>query len=272
MKTAQEFINDQLGKAVDVDGYYGAQCWDLFAYFCKQAGYPVFSCTTTGYVKDIYKNRLSSGILNYFNNVSVMQKGDWCIWDNCAACPSSHIAMFVEDVDGARGKFLGQNQGASTANIITLPYAGNLGALRPKCYVSIPTPKPTPTPHKIGYQVHMMDLGWGAMVYDGAMAGTTGESRRVEALIIDPMGVTITAKAHLEDIGWKDYGTITKDTIIGTTGESRRLEALCLKGNIEYRVHIADEGWSAWTQADGIATLGTVGMKHAIEAIEIKAL
>ena len=271
MKTAQEFINERQGRGVDVDGAYGYQCWDLFAYFCQQAGYPVFNCNTSGYVKDIYNNRKSSGILNYFEDVAVMQKGDWCIWGNCAACPDSHIAMFVSDNNNGTGQFLGQNQltNDQRACIITLPYAGNLGALRPKCYVQAAS---TPITHKIGYKVHMYDIGWGPMVYDGAIAGTTGESRRIEALMIDPMGMAITAKAHLEDIGWKDYGTITKDTVIGTTGESRRLEALCLKGNFEYRVHIADEGWSAWTQADGIASLGTVGMKHAIEAIEIRSL
>ena len=90
--------------------------------------------------------------------------------------------------------------------------------------------------------------------------------------MIDPFGKVISAKAHLQDIGWKDYGIINKNTVIGTTGESRRLEALCLKGDLEYRVHIAEEGWSAWSRADGIASLGTVGMSHAIEAIEIKAV
>ena len=80
------------------------------------------------------------------------------------------------------------------------------------------------------------------------------------------------AKAHLQDYGWVDYGTITKNTVIGTTGESRRLEDLCLKGSFKYRVHVAGTGWTQWTNADGVATLGTVGKSKAIEAIEIKEL
>lgn len=128
---------------------------------------------------------------------------------------------------------------------------------------------------KIGYQVHMYDIGWGPMVYDGAQAGTTGQSRRVEAIRIDPLGYNITAKAHIQDIGWKNYGKINVGTVIGTTGQSLRLEAICLdctNVRLEYRVHIAKEGWSAWTKADGNATLGTVGMQKAIEAIQIRII
>lgn len=267
MVSPQQFIDAQIGKTVDVDGYYGPQCWDLFAFFCQEAGYPVFNCTTTGFVKDIYNDRYESGILNYFDDVSVMQKGDWCVWGNSPATPFSHIAMFVQDNGNGTGLFFGQNQGSPVANVTSIPYAGSLGALRPHCYIDTPVVK-----NRIGYQVHMKDIGWGSMVYDGEMAGTTGEGRRVEAVRIDPFSYIISAKAHLQDIGWVTYGIINKDTIIGTVGESRRLEALCLTGNVIYRAHIAEEGWSAWTQADGIATVGTVGMSHAIEAIEIKPL
>lgn len=266
MKSAQEFIKAQVGTVVDFDGYYGAQCWDLFALFCSQAGYPVIYCTSTGYVKDLYNDRFTNGILIHYDEVSVMQLGDWCVWGNSAATPNSHVAMFVQDNGNGTGQFLGQNQGAPTTNITTLPYAGTLGAFRPDCY------NEDKIAHGIGYQVHMQNLGWGPMAYDGQLAGTTGQARRIEALKIDPYGKVISAKAHLQDIGWKDYGIINKNTIIGTTGESRRLEALCLKGDLEYRVHIAEEGWSAWSRADGIASLGTVGMSHAIEAIEMKAV
>ena len=103
------------------------------------------------------------------------------------------------------------------------------------------------------------------------MSGTTGQSKRIEAIQIDYKG-DVYAKAHIQDIGWKDFGKITKDTIIGTTGESKRLECLCLKGNFKYRVHIQDNGWTCWTNADGIATLGSVGQGLRIEAIEISEI
>lgn len=126
-------------------------------------------------------------------------------------------------------------------------------------------------PNTIKYQAHVQEDGWQDWKTDGEIAGTTGQSKRMEALRID-WDQEVYAKAHIQGIGWVDYGKITKDTIIGTTHQEKRLECLCLKGNFMYRVHIAKYGWTPYTKADGIATLGTVGQSLAIEAIEIKEL
>lgn len=42
MASYQEFKNMVLNNAYDIDGYYGAQCWDGFAKFCQYLGYPIF--------------------------------------------------------------------------------------------------------------------------------------------------------------------------------------------------------------------------------------
>lgn len=123
-------------------------------------------------------------------------------------------------------------------------------------------------PSGLLYQAHVEGIGWQGWVQNGQTAGTTGQSKRVEAIQIDARGETY-AKAHVQDIGWVDYGKITKDTVIGTTGQAKRLECLCLKGNFKYRVHIANVGWSTWTNADGICTLGSVGQDLSIEAIQM---
>lgn len=190
MITAQEFITQRNGKAVDVDGYYGAQCWDLFAYFCKQAGYTIINCTSTGYVKDIWVNRKTNGALKNFDEVQTMQKGDWCIWGDCAAAPSSHIAMFVEDVDGKRGKFLGQNQGSSVANIITMPYAGSLGALRPKCYVA----KKATCPFKSSGKVQA--------TVDGIRVRTAASTSKGDTGLRYNKGMTLTYNKVVNADGW----------------------------------------------------------------------
>lgn len=138
MMTPHDFFTKQINKAADIDGCFGAQCWDLFAKFCLEAKYPVFNCTSSGYVKDIWNCRKTSGILKYFDEVPAdkMQDGDWAIWGNCAACPDSHIAMFRKDNGNGTGIFLGQNQGGRmSATQVNLPYKGILGALRPKCYI-----------------------------------------------------------------------------------------------------------------------------------------
>ena len=119
------------------------------------------------------------------------------------------------------------------------------------------------------YRVHIENIGWQDWKYNGETAGTTGESKRVEALEIDAP-YDVYAKAHIENVGWVDYGKVNKDIVIGTTGESKRLECLCLKAKLEYRVHIQNVGWSTWTDADGICTLGSVGQGLRIEAIEMR--
>lgn len=134
------------------------------------------------------------------------------------------------------------------------------------------TPEVSPWKSDLHFRVHIEKIGWDAVRQSGEIAGTTGRSLRVEALKIDYKGHDVYAKAHIQGIGWKDYGKITSDTIIGTVGESKRLECLCLKGNFRYRVHIQGFGWSAWTLADGISTLGTVGQALRIEAIQFEEL
>ena len=121
---------------------------------------------------------------------------------------------------------------------------------------------------KIKYRAHCAEIGWQDWKYSGETAGTTGEERRLEAIQIDYPEVE--AKAHIEGIGWVNYGKINKDTIIGSTGKGLRLECLCLKGAFKYRVHIEGSGWTCWTDADGICTLGSVGQSLRIEAIEMK--
>lgn len=139
MLSPHEFYLNTINKSIDMDGAYGAQCWDLFAYFCKLAGYPQFNCTTTGYVKDLWNDRFSSGILQYFEAVSVnsMVDGDWAVWSNCAFAPYSHLAMFRLNNNNGTGVFLGQNQGGIQATTqLNCPYNGLMGALRPKVYIN----------------------------------------------------------------------------------------------------------------------------------------
>lgn len=130
---------------------------------------------------------------------------------------------------------------------------------------------------KIAYAGHVQDIGWTSAVADGATCGTTGQSKRLEAIQIDTRhsNLDLYAKAHIANIGWKDYGKINNNTVIGTVGQSNALECLCLNctnANVVYRVHQSNFGWSSWTKADGVSTLGSVGQSLQLEAIEIKIL
>ena len=152
MKTPHEFYLETIGKLTDVDGHFGAQCWDLFAKFCRDAKYPIINCTRTGYVKDIANDMNTNGILNNFVSVGKddMQDGDWIVWGETHQTPYSHIAM-VRRVDGKDTRYktgeylitvLGQNQGGTQkATQIQMSTYGALRIFRPKVYVKTNTNK-----------------------------------------------------------------------------------------------------------------------------------
>lgn len=125
--------------------------------------------------------------------------------------------------------------------------------------------QPTQQQSKVEYEAHIQNVGWQGVRKDGQMAGTVGESKRLEALRINCPGVKF--KGHVQNIGWT--GERVSGEIIGTAGEDLRLEAVQIfKEGIKYRVHIQNKGWSNWCNSGEIA--GTVGESLRIEAIEIK--
>jgi uncharacterized protein YjdB len=139
----------------------------------------------------------------------------------------------------------------------------------------------------VRYQAHVQDKGWQEEVSSDpnqptpATAGTTGESKRVEAVrisIVDSNGAEISNaveyKAHIAYQGWDKTWSRDGETA-GTTGKSRAIEALRIRlldqyaqfYDIFYRVHIQDRGWLDWT-CNGDAA-GSVGLGKRIEALQI---
>ena len=123
----------------------------------------------------------------------------------------------------------------------------------------------------IAYLAHVQGTGDTIWMADGMTAGTIGQQKRIEAIRIKSQHCgKVYAQAHIQGIGWKDFGEIDQNTVIGTVGEEKRLECLRLKGDFEWRAHIQGTGWTAWTLADGVATLGTIGQSLRIEAFEMR--
>ena len=120
--------------------------------------------------------------------------------------------------------------------------------------------------NNIKYRVHQQTYGWSNWVSEGQVSGVAGQSKRIEAIQIDRCGKKITVKAHIQGIGWRDYGVITKDTIIGTTGQGKRIEAIEIHG-AKVQCHMQTIGW-----AENYMNLqGTLGCGKRIEAIRIKS-
>lgn len=145
-----DFKSHALGRGYDIDGAYGAQCWDGFAQYCRELGVPYANCTVSGYAKDIWEQRHNNGMLKYFDEVVDLEPGDIVVFrEDPNWTPVSHIAMFDSDIDGVYGWFLGQNQGGASYpggggvfNLARLPYSATYAtAFRLKGSASKPAEK-----------------------------------------------------------------------------------------------------------------------------------
>lgn len=127
------FVKTYNGTSHNVDGAFGAQCWDGYAFYMKWLGYSYANCTATGGAQDIWTQRASNGMLNSCDVVSTPQNGDIAVWGSNMGGGKGHVAMYYN------GKYFGQNQGDSGGpnggpfNLLAIGTAP-LGYFRPKCY------------------------------------------------------------------------------------------------------------------------------------------
>ena len=130
--------------------------------------------------------------------------------------------------------------------------------------------------------VHVQDVGWTGS-QSALEFGTTGLSRRLEAMRLTVPGMPVTGgvsyEVHAQDRGWM-LPAAENGALAGTTGQSKRLEAVRIsltgdaakEGNFSvwYRVHSQDYGWLGWAK-DG-ADAGTSGLAKRAEAIDVQIL
>lgn len=133
-------------------------------------------------------------------------------------------------------------------------------------------------PSELKVQAHVHNIGWMKEVGPNQTAGTTGQSKAIEALAITlPVKMVangdVRVQAHVQNKGWMT--SVGNGRTAGTTGQNLRMEAvrvyltsgLANQYDIWYRVHSANVGWLGWTKNGGIA--GTLGYNQAIEAIQV---
>ena len=122
------------------------------------------------------------------------------------------------------------------------------------------------------YKAHIQDIGWTDWKRIGEIAGTAGEGKRVEAIILQGNnGLDLSYRVHIEGIGWT--GWVSNGQVCGTTGQSKRIEAIEIQSNkmLEVQEHIESVGWMPSSKGTYIK-IGTEGKSLRLEAFKIRVM
>lgn len=167
-----EWKVNTLGRAFDLDGSYGCQCWDYASLFWRNVGFPAGYPLTgpNSYASECWTvNRNANASYNgtdYFeliNSLTDVKQGDIIVLNGNSSNPPGHIAFADEDYDGTGYIWcIGQNQGGTVlpggGTAVTRNHLGTsdfLGAFRYKDWVS---PTPTLTYHKFPWFIYANKL------------------------------------------------------------------------------------------------------------------
>lgn len=151
ISSSDAYKNAVLGKCIDLDGLYGAQCVDLFADFHYNYTGRWLSTNGTGAAYGLWDARDYNADDDYvlITDATQLQPGDWVIF---SGGQYGHVGMALGYYNNGYIALLGENQGGSSctgggssANIINMSLKTFRGAFRPKTYVK-PDPAPEPEP------------------------------------------------------------------------------------------------------------------------------
>ena len=156
ISSPQSFASAVLGQCVDVDGYYGSQCWDLMsAFWHNYTGRTLTTCGTgaaKGAIADGCWQKNAGNEFTMIWNPAEVQAGDIAFYSTGAW---GHTGMAMGTFNNGYFTLLGENQGGDTcpgggssANIINLSTRDFIGAFRPNIYIP-PEPKPEPQPEPV---------------------------------------------------------------------------------------------------------------------------
>lgn len=166
ISSPQAFANQTLGVCLDVDGYFGAQCWDsMAAYFLNYTGHTLYTCGTgaaKGTIQDGCWQKNAGNEFTMIWDATQIQPGDIAVY---STGQWGHIGMAMGYYNNGYFTLLGQNQGGAACpgggaagNIINLSTRDFIGAFRPNIYIKpeptppspepAPEPTPEPTPEK----------------------------------------------------------------------------------------------------------------------------
>ncbi len=150
VSSPQAFRDATYGKCVDMDGYYGSQCVDLYAAFQLSYANRWPDVCGTGAARGLWdcRNRNAGEEYELITSASDLKAGDWVIF---GGGQYGHVGMALGPESGGYVALLGENQGGSSCysggaatNIINMSTKTFLGAFRPKAYIVPEEPKEDP--------------------------------------------------------------------------------------------------------------------------------
>lgn len=122
--------------------------------------------------------------------------------------------------------------------------------------------------NKFEIQAHVQSIGWQNKAGAGEVVGTVGESKRLEAFVINSNEIDFKYRVHCQTLG--DGPLLANGQVAGTVGSSKRIEAIWIDADvdIEYCAHIQGKGWTDWKKNG--TWCGTKGQAKRIEAIKLR--
>ena len=219
ISSPQAFANQVLGQCIDVDGYYGAQCWDLMAaYFINYTGHTLYTCGTgaaKGTIADGCWQQNAGDQFTMIWNASEIQAGDIAVY---STGQWGHIGMAMGEYNNGYFTLLGQNQGGAACpgggaagNIINLSTRDFIGAFRPNIYI-----KPAPAPEPEIDTCDRINVVWGDTMGD-IMLRCEGQIQWGQAMNDYANSWVSESTGNTVYYGWTHgtgYGLFANDTII----------------------------------------------------------
>lgn len=264
----EEFINTYNGKSFDYDGVSGVQCVDLIKmYLDKVFG---IKAGAWGNAKDYYENFNNLPLKNSFTRIAntaefVPARGDILVWGAGLGNTYGHIAIATGEGNTSNFYSYDLNWGGKTVKKVQHTYKDFLGVLRANDQYKI-------TGEQLTYKAHIENIGWTDWKKAGELAGTEGEEKRIEAIILEGHnGLELSYRVHMEGIGWSDW--VKNGEVAGTTGQSRRIEKIEIKSNktLQAEEHIQYTGWMPASTGKEIH-IGTEGKSLRLEAFKISVI
>lgn len=222
MKKFSQWITEVQDQYIDMDGAYGAQCWDLHAHFADTFGLPRINTGHAGRwvgwagnMYDAYPQTPEiEAAYELVPGTMPAEPGDTVIWDDSYwYYPKTHVAIVIKDgpqllcmslnstPSRADNPYPGWTTGPAT--IQHLPKGGLLGYLRPRMGVkaqSSTEPAVTTQPNtEEGFLMAMTPESQAALGHNAYLAvDSLGRVERQMVAILETLALVLPAVARID--------------------------------------------------------------------------